>query len=127
LGPSVNYTVRPISNWPLPAKARSSSPFRASYSQSEDQLLRELGHLRAKDIVLEIDVQPSDLRLDGTLRANARPQGPRVCLYAETKHGPLQMPCDTYWDWKDNVRAIALSLQALRAVDRYGCSNRGEQ
>ena len=28
---------------------------------------------------------------------------------------------------QDNVRAIALSLEALRAVDRYGVSKRGEQ
>jgi len=29
--------------------------------------------------------------------------------------------------WQHNVRSIALGLQALRAVDRYGISRRGEQ
>lgn len=32
-----------------------------------------------------------------------------------------------YDDWRDNLRAVALSLEALRAVDRYGVSRRGEQ
>jgi hypothetical protein len=124
----VNYTTRPISTWP---GTRNGGPthsrFKATYAASEDLLLRELQHLGAKDVVLEIDIQASDLRLDGTLRANAKPQGRRVCLYASTKHGPLMMPCDTYWDWRDNIRAIALSLEALRQVDRYGCAARGEQ
>lgn len=124
----MNYSTRPISTWPgTRTGGRTHSRFKATYGASEDLLMRELQHLRAKDVVLEIDISPSDLRLDGTLRANAKPQGPRVCLYAATKHGPLMMPCDTYWDWRDNVRAIALSLEALRQVDRYGCSARGEQ
>lgn len=29
--------------------------------------------------------------------------------------------------WQHNVRSIALGLEALRAVDRYGISRRGEQ
>lgn len=124
----MNYTTRPISTWPgTRTGPRTTSRFKATYGASEDLLLRELQHLRAKDVVLEIDISASDLRLDGTLRANARPQGPRVCLYASTKHGPLMMPCDTFTDWRWNVRAIALSLEALRQVDRYGCAARGEQ
>jgi hypothetical protein len=124
----VKHTTRPISNWPgKRAGPRISSPFRATYGASEDLLLEELERLEARDVVIEIDVSTSDLRLDGTLRANAKPQGPRVCLYASTKHGPLMMPCDTFTDWRANIRAIALSLEALRRVDRYGCSATGEQ
>jgi hypothetical protein len=29
--------------------------------------------------------------------------------------------------WQANVRAVALAMQALRAVDRYGVTKRGEQ
>lgn len=31
------------------------------------------------------------------------------------------------WSWEDNLRAIALALEALRKVDRYGVTRRGEQ
>ena len=37
------------------------------------------------------------------------------------------MPCDRFDNWKDNLRAIALSLEALRMVDRYGVTVKGEQ
>jgi len=30
------------------------------------------------------------------------------------------MPCDSFKDWEANLRAIALSLERLRAADRYG-------
>ena len=32
----------------------------------------------------------------------------------------LSYPCDSYDDWQDNLRAVALSLEALRKVARYG-------
>lgn len=45
----------------------------------------------------------------------------------KSKHGPLAYATGEFDDWRDNLRAIALSLEALRAVDRYGVSKRGEQ
>jgi hypothetical protein len=39
----------------------------------------------------------------------------------------LRYEVSTYTDWQDNVRGIALGLHALRAVDRYGVTKRGEQ
>lgn len=32
----------------------------------------------------------------------------------------LRFPCDRFNHWKDNVRAIALALEALRKIERYG-------
>jgi hypothetical protein len=32
-----------------------------------------------------------------------------------------------FFDWRDNVRAIALGLEALRTVDRYGITHKAEQ
>jgi hypothetical protein len=69
------------------------------------------------------------------LRANAKVGFPGVRVAFGSKHGPLTYATDAYEDryygdppaWQANVRAIALSLQALRAVDRYGVTSRGEQ
>lgn len=36
-------------------------------------------------------------------------------------------PCDTFQQYADNLRAIALALEALRKIDRYGVTRRGEQ
>ena len=41
--------------------------------------------------------------------------------------GDLRYPAHRFHGWQDNVRAIALALEALRKVDRYGITQRGEQ
>jgi hypothetical protein len=50
-----------------------------------------------------------------------------VILKFENKHGRMTFPCDTYTAWADNLRAIALTLQSLRDVERYGATYEGEQ
>ena len=37
------------------------------------------------------------------------------------------MPCDTFNDWEQNLRAIALTLHALRMVGQYGVTKHNEQ
>ena len=118
----------PIEQWPgEPTRRRERSRFRASWSMTLDLLKTELRHLGAKNVLIEIDMPERMIRLDGYPRADARADGPGVILSLESRHGPLRYPCDRFTDWEDNVRAIALSLQALRAVDRYGVTRRGEQ
>lgn len=60
-------------------------------------------------------------------RANARPTHPGVILAIESNKGPLSFPCDKFTTWQDNLRAIALALEALRKVDRYGITPNDEQ
>lgn len=127
---SISWTTRPISVYPVPetpVRQRKSSPFRTGHSAAMQLLTRELRHLGARSAIMEIDIQPWDLRLDGGLRANARPQGPRVVVSAETRHGPMQWPRDLFRDHVSNIYAIALTLEKLRAIDRYGGTGRGEQ
>lgn len=38
----------------------------------------------------------------------------------QSQYTELRLPCDTFSYWKDNVRAVALALEALRKIDRYG-------
>lgn len=95
-----------------------------------DQLERELRHLGVRTdstVVIEAGYQESEIRLDGLPRANARPLDPAIIVSFESKFGPLRYGCDTFTEWVDNLRAIALALEALRAVDRYGVTKRGEQ
>jgi hypothetical protein len=128
---SAFYVVRPTGAWLEPAtpasKRRSRYTFKASWSDTIDLLERELRHLRARDVVLQLDVQERDIRMDGMLRANATPQHPGVRISFESVHGPLTYATDSCAYWQHNVRSIALGLEALRAVDRYGVTKRGEQ
>lgn len=120
--------VRPIIQWPgKMTKNRRRSQFRAGYGSTMDLIEAELSHLRATAVCLLMALEHDQIRLDGRPRASAIPQHPGVILTFNTPSGPRQFPCDRYDDWGDNLRAIGLSLQALRAVDRYGVTQSGEQ
>lgn len=122
------YVFKPIECWPgEPTKNRQRSRFQSSWSETLDLLDRELRQLRAKNVILQADCDESQIRLDGQLRASARLRGPGVILSFESMHGPLSYPCDRFDDWQDNVRAIALALEALRKVNRYGVTRNAEQ
>jgi hypothetical protein len=111
-----------------PDKRRSRHSFKASWPNTLDLLQRELEQLEARDVVIEADFQESDIRIDGWPRANARqPENPGVRIAFGSKHGPLVYATDSCAFWQHNVRSIALGLEALRAVDRYGVTKRGEQ
>lgn len=131
------YTVRPISDRSVFTGKHETSPFTASWSDTLDVLDRELWQLQARNVVIEVDVRESALRIDGQLRADAKATSPAVRIAFESRHGPLVYATDRYErasyrrssmdSWQHNVRAIALGLEALRKVDRYGITKRGEQ
>jgi hypothetical protein len=119
---------RPIDKWPgQSTKARKRSQFSATYGDTMNLVAAELGHLKAKAVVLLMALKAEDIRNDGRPRANARPSHPGVILAFDTPRGQMRFPCDRFDLWEDNLRAIALSLEALRKVDRYGVTKRAEQ
>ena len=127
----IDARFRPISEWlgqrTTPGR-RQQARFRVGYNDTLRDLEYELEHLRAKDIVIQADFQLHDIRNDGWPRSNARrPVDPGVLVSFRTPTGELSFPCDRYTAWEDNLRAIALSLEALRAVDRYGVTRQAEQ
>lgn len=124
----MQYQFRPISQWPgLPTAARQYSRFKAGYQATLQLLATELEHLKATDFIIEIAAPDRDIRLDGMLRSDASVTAPGVIVSFNSKHGPLRYPCDAFTDWQSNLRAIALALEHLRTVDRYGVTKRGEQ
>jgi hypothetical protein len=129
---TLRQIVRPIEQWPgALTQHRKHARFGSTYTQSKELLNAEVNHIRKGGIyeyVLMLNIEQWDLKLNGELRANARPVGhPGVIVAFESKFGPLQYATDVFYSWEDNFRAIALSLEALRKVDRYGVSKRGEQ
>ena len=119
-----------LEKWPgtqtLPSE-RKRSQFSAKWSTTIELLETELEHLKAREIVLQADCDQSQIRLDGHLRSDAKLRGPGIVLSFECPSGAMSFPCDRFLDWQANVRAIALSLEALRSVDRYGVTQHAEQ
>lgn len=131
---------RPIKTWPEGwqdtdrARHREGSPFTGSYTSTLNILDRELNHLGATAVTLQVDATDRDCRLDGQLRADAKVRHPGVILTIDTRrHGTLIYATDRFegrWGavgWQSNLRAIALGLEALRKVERYGIAERGQQ
>lgn len=131
--------IRPVTKWPGKENSEPKySTFRVGYKETLKLLEYELDKLDyvESSVIIEMWVRPGDVRQDGQLRADAKVLKPGVILQVvrETnkhdhptdpslyRYTPQQLsyPCDAFTDWKDNLRAIALSLEALRRVERYG-------
>jgi hypothetical protein len=127
--------VGPIREWPgemtAPSRRRASS-FASTLSSTLKTLTREIYHLadtakQRQSAELLVAIPAAAFRIDGRPYSNAKAEHPGVIFSMDTKHGHLSYPCDTFTQWEDNLRAIALALEALRKVDRYGVTSHGEQ
>lgn len=117
----------PIKGWNGKyTKHRQRSRFESGWGDTLDLLRRELAHLRASSVTLELDIDSNSIRNDGWPRAQAKVPPP-VRLSFSSKHGPMALATDRFDHWSDNVRAIALGLEALRKIDRYGIADSAQQ
>ena len=128
----ISAVFRPLEQWPgksTPANQhKSGSNFRATQTRRLDLLESELNYLGARDIVVQAYFDRGDIRNDGWPRSSARTRAPGVIVnFSNRAKESFSYPCDTYQRWEDNLYAIALSLKALRAVDRYGVTRGAEQ
>lgn len=125
---NIEVQFEPIQEWPGELTAnRKPSSFRAGLDDSYRLLERELLHLGVSSVVIQMDCDRSQIRRDGLLRADARSRPGVIVSFTTSHQQSLSYPCDRFDSWSDNIRAIALALEALRKVDRYGVSGNGEQ
>ena len=134
----MNWRVVPIQQWPGEQTVeRRRHPFRkdngrwmesgVDWTATMYLLDTELWHLDAENIVLQMAVEERHIRKDGWIKATATPDHPGVILTFDSKYGPLSYPCDTFTDWRGNLRAIAKGLEDLRRLERYGITQTGQQ
>jgi hypothetical protein len=134
----MQWQIEPMASWPYPeTNGRKYNPFRAKFDAALKLLESELDQLQVQGAVaVRVVTDEADVRRDGMLRAKANVRHPGVALsFTSAKHGPLTYPCDAFVgryygdpaDWQINLRAIALGLEHLRALDRYGIAGHGEQ
>jgi hypothetical protein len=122
------FEIRPLGAWDRPRTTEAQrARFRAGWNDTVGTLLYEVEQLGGHLVVVQVDADASQIRRDGMLYARAQVASPAVKVSFESRHGPLTYATDRFDHWQDNVRAIALALGALRAVDRYGVSGSGEQ
>lgn len=121
-----------------PTYEQEGSPFTATWTDTVDLLKREASLIGAPEVVLCVDAAPGNMRRDGGIRADAVVRQDLVEVYLPTSDAgtSLRFECGRYtghrWGsslagWQSNVRAIALGMEALRKVKRYGLGTGNEQ
>ena len=101
-----------------------------TFARARDDLLAELQRMDVIEAVVSTDMP---LRLDGLPRGNAAdPEDPGIALYFKRVAGDgyvrsYTMTCDLYTRLADNTRALVLTIESLRRIERHGSSELMEQ
>ena len=106
--------------WPR-RKNYQRSKYEVTFIRARDELLRELHAGRARHVVISSNVP---LRRDGIPLANMRePSDPGVAVYWDDRNGKARViACDVWRTVRENLRAVGLTIEALRSIDRAGAS-----
>lgn len=111
--------------WPR-AKRRQQAKYQTLFGRARDHLLHELRLMGATSVVLSSNVP---LRRDGLPYADfarARIDDPGVAVYfvrGSLKGGQQQViACDKWDNVTDNMRAVGLTIEALRGIARAGAT-----
>lgn len=126
----MSIVTRPIVTWPgkmTPRNERLGKRYNVNGGKVRDELLRELDAIGARDAFIQAAYAQDQIRIDGLPRSGALPAHPGIILTYSTKAGTFQLPCDTFADAEQNLRAICLTLQRLRLIEETGVKTHGRQ
>lgn len=111
---------------------RGQAAFKVEFVRSRDDLLHSLDLLGAKTVIISTNIP---IRSDGLPRAGVEPTDPGVAVYFERRIGtdykvplkPFVIACDAFSKVRWNLRAVGGTVEALRAIQRYGATSMLEQ
>lgn len=108
-------------SWPLTkprAARRDSDVFKVSFAKARDEIASEVRQLGGTGLVISSNVP---LRRDGLPYADFKtPEDPGVAVYFTYKGRQMCFACDRWKRATANMRAISLTIAALRGVARWG-------
>jgi hypothetical protein len=111
--------------WPRKQRyQRRSSQYHVEFATARDHLVNELRLSHARDVVISTNVP---LRRDGLPLANMpQPADPGVAVYWTAtragKHESRNIACDAWHTVRENLRAVGLTVEAIRSLERTGAS-----
>lgn len=103
-------------------ECRISSAFKQTMERAQQFLHEEIKRLGARDLVVSSNIP---VRKDGLFYTdwmNRRIDDPGVAIYFKYKGKDVAMCCDQYLKIWENVYALGKSIEAMRALERYGVS-----
>lgn len=114
------YPLAWPAGWPR-RQGRKSDAFKITFDKAVSALSDEIDRLGGKYPVLSTNLE---IRLDGSFkRDKGEPRDPGVAVYFEVKSKQRVFACDTFMTVRANIRAIGLTIEALRPIERYGASD----
>jgi hypothetical protein len=122
----VKRTPYPL-QWPEGWKRttyRGVPKFTGQFSRDRDSALWQLNKRGAANAVITSDLPT---RNDGLPYANATCSDPGIAVWWIEKQKEQVIACDRWRTVAQNMRAIVLSLEALRGLDRWGSSQMVER
>ena len=118
------YPLAWPAGWPR-NKSHIASKFKATAYQSVKLLREELDRMLGVSYVVISTNSP--LQNNGDMRTDREPLDPGVAVYFQRNGKPMVFACDQYDTMGDNIRAIAKTIEALRAIERHGASDMMER
>jgi hypothetical protein len=114
-------------SWPLGwerAKVQVASRFDTNTTKALKLLTSEVSRLGGTALVISTNVP---LRSDGQMRADREPVDPGVAVYFQRNQKPVVFACDKFDVVRDNLLAIAKTIEAMRGIERWGASEMMER
>jgi hypothetical protein len=97
---------------------RRSAPYKVTLEAAARELVADLKRMGARDVVVS-----SNLRSGLVKQSESEVKDPGVAVYWHDKKGASRvMACDQWQRLRDNVRAVGLTIAAMRAIERSGAS-----
>lgn len=117
------YPLQWPDGWPrTPASKRVPGRFKVKMTKARDELLEELRRLGAASVVISTDIPTRRDGLPYAGRVWRYGDDPGVAVYFTLRGKPKSIPCDTYDRPEANMRALGLSIAAMRDLARHGVS-----
>lgn len=91
-----------------------------TFADARNALLDELRRLEARDVVLSSNFKPD--RYGTPVEGNRRPPDQGIAAYFTLEGEPRTMARDSYTRAEENMRALTLSIEAMRTLARHGGS-----
>lgn len=111
------YPLQWPESWPR-TKYPERSAFQTTGGRARRHMLDQLRMLGATDVVVTTNVA---IRRDGLPYANQRGvTDPGVSVWFVVGNERRVIPCDRWNTIDDNIRAIGLTVEALRGLERWG-------
>lgn len=114
--------------WPAGWK-RTHLPGASKFDTGMEKATRGLlSEIRKLGGVLPVISSNAQYRQDGMPYARQGHVGDTgVAVYFQRAGKPMVFACDTYWTMHENIHAIAKTIEALRAIERWGASDMMER